>query len=109
MMLYDYIPLIYLPFRAPLEAYGCSKARVESDLQMQAFATDIATVDPSHICGLHRSSQQCQIINPLSEARYWTGILMDLMDTSHACLLWATMGSPCVITFLILIKLWLIW
>ena len=42
---------------------------VESELQLPAYATAIATPDPSHICNLHHSSRQCQILNPLSEAR----------------------------------------
>ena len=33
--------------------------------------------DPSHVCNLHHSSQQHQILNPLSEARNQTCILMD--------------------------------
>ena len=33
--------------------------------------------DPSCICDLHHSSWQCQILNPLSEARDWTCILVD--------------------------------
>ena len=37
--------------------------------------------DPSHICDLHHSSQQGQILNPLSEAKDRTCILM---DTSHS-------------------------
>ena len=33
--------------------------------------------DLSHVCDLHYSSQQCQILNPLSKAKDWTLILMD--------------------------------
>ena len=33
--------------------------------------------DPSRICDLHCSSQQHRIINPLSEDRDWTLVLMD--------------------------------
>ena len=33
--------------------------------------------DPSHVCDLHHSSRQCQMLNPLSEARDWTQVLMD--------------------------------
>ena len=32
--------------------------------------------DPSHLCNLHRSSQQRRILNPLSKARDWTRNLM---------------------------------
>ena len=50
---------------------------VESELQLLATATASATQDPSHVCDLHHSSQQCRILNPLSEARDGTHILMD--------------------------------
>ena len=52
------------------------KLGVESELQLPAFATATATPDPSHICNLHRSSWQCWILNPLSEARDQTPNLM---------------------------------
>ena len=54
-----------------------SRLAVELELQMLAYTTATATQDLSHICNLHHSSQQCQILNPLSEARDQTRILMD--------------------------------
>ena len=51
------------------------------ELQLQAYA--ITTVDPSHICDLHCSLQQCQILIPLREARDWTHILIDTMTGSQ--------------------------
>ena len=39
---------------------------VESELLPLAYTTAIAMPDPSHICDLH-SSQQLQILNPLSK------------------------------------------
>ena len=36
------------------------------------------TQDPSHVCNLHHSSQQRQILNSLSEARDQTRILIDI-------------------------------
>ena len=53
---------------------------VESELQLLlAYTTATAMWDPSHslVCDLHHSSQQCQILYPLSEARDQTLILMD--------------------------------
>ena len=50
---------------------------VESDLQLLAYAPATATPDPSYVCDLYHSSQQGQILNPLSEDRDWTRILMD--------------------------------
>ena len=51
------------------EAYGSSQARVESGLQLPVHTTTTATQDLSHVCDLHHSLLQCQILNPLSEAR----------------------------------------
>ena len=42
-----------------------------------ADVTATATTDPSRVCNLHHSSQQCQILNPGSEARDQTRVLMD--------------------------------
>ena len=46
-----------------------SRLGVELELQLPAYTTATATLDPSHICDLHHSSRQCQILNPLSKAR----------------------------------------
>ena len=60
------------------------RLEVESELQLPAYTTATAMPDPSHICYLHRSSWQCQILNPSSGARDQTYVLMDrtcvLMD-----------------------------
>ena len=48
---------------------------VESELQLPAYTT-ATTQDLSRICNLHHSSQQHWILNPLSEARDPTRILM---------------------------------
>ena len=50
---------------------------VQSELQLPAYATAIATSDLSCVYDLHHSSQQCQVLNPLSEARNRTCALMD--------------------------------
>ena len=54
----------------------------ESELQLPAYNTATAMPDLSSICDLHHSSQQHQILNPLSKARDQTHILM---DTSQVC------------------------
>ena len=41
------------------------------------YTTATAAPDPSRIFDLHHSLQQRQILNPLSNARDWTYILMD--------------------------------
>ena len=50
---------------------------VKSELQLPAYTTATVTWDPSRICNLHLSSQQPWILNPLSEARGGTCVLMD--------------------------------
>ena len=60
-----------------------SELGVESELQLPATATAAAVPDPSHICNVHRSSQQRQILDPLNEARDQTCILMDTSWALH--------------------------
>ena len=50
-------------------AYGVPRLGVELELQLLAYATATATLDPSCVWDLHHSSWQCQILNPLSKAR----------------------------------------
>ena len=53
----------------------------ELELQLLAYLTATATAtapqDLSHVCDLHHSSQQRQILNALSEPRDRTQVLMD--------------------------------
>jgi len=60
--------LLFL-FKPASMAYGCSQARVKSELYWPAYATATAMPDPSHICNLYHSSQQHRDLNPLNEAR----------------------------------------
>ena len=64
---------------------------VELELQLPAYAMATATPDLSHVFKLHHRSWQCCTLNPLSEARDGTHILM---DTSWACYFWALKGTP---------------
>ena len=80
----------FLLFRAVSEAYGSSQARsqiraaaaaatampVKSELQL-LYTTATAMPDQNCDFDLHCSSQQPQILNPLSKARDQTHILMD--------------------------------
>ena len=54
----------------------------ELELQLLAYTTATATRDRSSVCGLPYSLRQCQILNPQSEARDRTHILMDAMSGS---------------------------
>ena len=62
---------------------------VELELWQLAYATE--TRQPSHGCDLHHSSWQCQILNPLREARDRTGNLMAPSQIRFHC---AKMGTP---------------
>ena len=57
---------------------------VESELQLPAYTTAVATRDPSSFCDLHHSSWQCQILNPLSEARGRTQMLVDTSQIHYS-------------------------
>jgi len=70
----------------------------ESELQWPAYTTATATPDPSWVCDLHHSSQQHRILNPLSEARDRTCILM---GASQIPFHWAMTGTPFQIFFII--------
>ena len=63
------------------------KLGVEMELPLLAYATATAMPDPSLICDQHHSSWQQWILNPTSEARDWTHILM-------VCYCWATVRTP---------------
>ena len=64
---------------------------VESELQLLTYTTATATQELSHICDLHHSSQQRQILNPLSKARDQNHILADPGWIRYH---WATTGTP---------------
>ena len=57
-----------------------------SELQLPPYATATATAmqDPSRVCDLHHSSQQCQILNSLSETRDRTSLFM-VTSGVHYC------------------------
>ena len=71
---------------------------VKLELQLLAYALATAMPDPSYVCNLHHSSQQCRILNPLSKAKDQTHIFM---DTSWVHYCWATMGTPILIPFFV--------
>ena len=52
------------------------RLRVELELWLLAYPTATTTRDLSHICSPHHRSWQHRILNPLSEARDWTHVLM---------------------------------
>ena len=72
----------FFSFYAPV-VHGSPGLGVEVELQLPVYTTATATQDLSHTCDLCRSSQQCGILNPLSEAMGRTCILRDTMSGSE--------------------------
>ena len=63
-----------------------SRLGVESELQLQAYASATAMPYLSCVCDLHHSSRQCQLLNPLSKGRDQTSssqILVRFVPLSH--------------------------
>ena len=65
--------------------------RVQLELQLMVYTTATARQDLSHICDLHYSSQEHQILIRLSEARNWTHNLIATGQIRFHC---STMGTP---------------
>ena len=83
--------MLFWLFRATPAAYGGSQARGWIGATVASLCHRPATPDLSHVCYLHHSSWQCQILNPLNEARDRTCVLMDV---SQICFCWAMTGTP---------------
>ena len=67
---YFFILFYFIAFLGPhLRRMEVPRVGIESEVQLLAYTTASAMQDPSCICDLHHSSWQCQILNPLSEAR----------------------------------------
>ena len=87
---------------APPVAYEVPRLGVKSELQLPGYATVIAMRDPSHVCDLHHSSQQCQILDLLSKPRDQTHNLM--VSSRFHC---ATTGTPTIFLIGGLLKWWI--
>ena len=84
------IKILFCFLGPPLGHIEVLRLGIQSKLQLPAYTTATATWDPSCICNLYHSSEQCQILNPLSEARDQTCILMDASQIRFSC---AKMGT----------------
>ena len=71
--------------------YGGSQARGRIGAAAAGLHHSHSNTGSEPICIPHYSSQQHRILNPPSEAKDWTHILM---DTSWICFCWATKGTP---------------
>ena len=77
-LLFIYLFLVFLGLHP--QHREVPRLGVESELELPAYTTAMATPDPSRVCDLHHSSRQHQILNPLSEARDQTHNLMVCED-----------------------------
>ena len=73
-----------------LQHMEVSRLGVQLELQLPAYTAATVTWDPSRVCDLYHSSQQCQIPNPLSEAKDGSHILVDSSWIHFHCI---TMGT----------------
>ena len=60
-----------------------SRLGVRSELQLPAYSTATAMWDLSLVWDPHHSSWQCRILNPLSEARDQTPVLMHTIGVCY--------------------------
>ena len=71
-------PILFFLFKGPhLQPMEVSTLGGESEQQLLAYATAMATPDLSRTWDVHHCLQQCQILIPLSKVRDRTRILMD--------------------------------
>ena len=76
---------------APEVAYGSSQPRGWIEAVAAGLHHSHSNARSKPVCDLHHNSWQHQILNPLSEARDQTCILMDVSQVHYYC---ATTGTP---------------
>ena len=74
-----------------MQALEVPRLGVELELQLPAYPTATAMQDPRHICDLHHSSWQRGMLNPLTEARDRTHLLMGTIP--HGYFVTAELGQ----------------
>ena len=90
-MTWGFLPAESLYWALGLQHMEVPRPGVDLEPQLPACTRATATPDPSLVFDLHRSSWQCRIPDPLSEARDPTCILM---DSRRICFHYATTGTP---------------
>ena len=82
MFLFFFLSFVFLGLHPqPMEVL---RLGAESQLFLLSYTTATAAPDPSSVCDLHHSSRQHRILNPLSEARDPTCVLM-VSSQIHFC------------------------
>ena len=64
---------------------------VEWELQLLAYTIATGMQDLSHVCNYTIAQWQCQVLDPLSEARDQACVFMDTIWVHFHC---TTMGTP---------------
>ena len=78
-------PQNFVCFLGPhLQHMEVPRLGVELELQLLTYTTATATCDLNHVCDLPHTSLQCQILNPISEARNQTHNRMVIRFVSAA-------------------------
>ena len=72
---FSFLFLLYFFLWPHLQHREGPRLRIELKLQLLAYSTVKAPPDPRRTCDLHRSLWQCQMLNPLTEARDQAHIL----------------------------------
>ena len=75
--LYTNTRIFFFLFITSPAAYGGFQAKDRIEAAAAAYTTGMATPDPSRTCDLQYRLWKCWILNPLSQARDWTCIIMD--------------------------------
>ena len=73
-----------------------SRLGVKLELQLPVYGTATAIQDLRHVSYLHHSWQQCQNINPVSDARSHTHVPIDPSQDPYS---WAMTGTPAISFF----------
>ena len=78
-----YLFIYFCFLGAHMQHMASPRLGAELELRLPAYTTATAKPDPSCICDQHHSLWQCQILNPLSEARDQTRIFMYTSQVHH--------------------------
>ena len=82
LFIYFYLKIFFFFLGPHLQHMEVPRLGIKSELQLQAHTTATAMQDLSYVYNLHHSPQQCQILNPMDEARDGT---CNLMVPSQIC------------------------
>ena len=77
VIIINFAPFFFFYLGLHLHHMEVPGLEIRSKPQLTAYIMTTATLDPSHLCDLHRSLWQHRVLNSLNKARNWTHILID--------------------------------